>query len=78
MGKGRTSEVDHKFRIPDALWQRIEPLLPVEPPKPKGGKPRVASPQRRPVTSVKQPRSPSATWSGKERMRYNVPRKTRR
>jgi transposase len=29
------------FDVPDALWRRIEPLLPPEPPKPKGGRPRV-------------------------------------
>ncbi len=27
--------------VPDALWAEIEPLLPKEPPKPKGGRPRV-------------------------------------
>ena len=27
--------------VPDALWEQIEPLLPREPPKPKGGRPRV-------------------------------------
>ena len=27
--------------VPDALWEAIEPLLPDEPPKPKGGRPRV-------------------------------------
>jgi len=27
--------------LPDELWERIEPLLPKEPPKPKGGRPRV-------------------------------------
>jgi transposase len=27
--------------VPDALWEAIEPLLPKEPPKPKGGRPRV-------------------------------------
>jgi transposase len=27
--------------IPDQLWQAIEPLLPPEPPRPKGGRPRV-------------------------------------
>ena len=25
--------------LPDALWARIAPLLPPEPPKPKGGRP---------------------------------------
>ena len=28
--------------VPDDLWTRIEPLLPPEPPKPKGGRPRVS------------------------------------
>ena len=28
--------------IPDPLWKRIEPLLPRERPKPRGGRPRVA------------------------------------
>lgn len=27
--------------VPDDLWRRIEPLLPPEPPKPAGGRPRV-------------------------------------
>src|SRR5919107_1168638 len=27
--------------VPDALWEAIEPLLPQEPPKPKGGRPRL-------------------------------------
>ena len=27
--------------LPDDLWKSIEPLLPPEPPKPKGGRPRV-------------------------------------
>src|SRR5919112_4302422 len=27
--------------VPEALWEAIEPLLPKEPPKPKGGRPRV-------------------------------------
>ena len=28
--------------VSDELWQTIEPLLPPEPPKPKGGRPRVS------------------------------------
>jgi transposase len=28
--------------VSDALWSRIAPLLPEEPPKPKGGRPRVS------------------------------------
>ena len=28
-----------KELLPDALWARIAPLLPPEPPKPKGGRP---------------------------------------
>ena len=27
--------------VSDELWEAIEPLLPPEPPKPKGGRPRV-------------------------------------
>lgn len=30
-----------KQLVSDELWQVIEPLLPLEPPKPKGGRPRV-------------------------------------
>ena len=29
------------FDVPDALWRRIETLLPPEAPKPRGGRPRV-------------------------------------
>jgi hypothetical protein len=27
--------------VPDQLWNAIQPLLPPEPPKPRGGRPRV-------------------------------------
>ena len=27
--------------VPDALWEAIAPLLPSEPPKPRGGRPRI-------------------------------------
>jgi transposase len=30
--------------VPDQLWNAIQPLLPPEPPKPKGGRPRVPDP----------------------------------
>ena len=29
--------------VPDELWERIEPLLPAEPLKPKGGRPPIAN-----------------------------------
>ena len=34
------AEINDNFRIPDALWEHTKPLLPVEPPKPQGGRPR--------------------------------------
>ncbi len=36
--------------VPDELWNRIESLLPQEPPKPKGGRPRV--PDRAALTGI--------------------------
>ena len=30
-----------KLLVPDDLWKRIAPLLPPEPPNPKGGRPRI-------------------------------------
>ena len=37
-----TCDVDRNnyFEIPDELWAMVEPLLPPEPPKPYGGRPR--------------------------------------
>ena len=37
MRKQKTG-VDADWRIPDALWARIEPLLPPKRPQPKGGR----------------------------------------
>lgn len=34
-------EVTPKHQIPDHLWDKLKPLLPPEPPKPKGGRPRM-------------------------------------
>src|SRR5215213_7235426 len=36
--------------VPDELWNAVEPLLPEEPPKPKGGRPRV--PDRACLTGI--------------------------
>jgi transposase len=36
--------------VPDELWASIEPLLPPEPPKPKGGRPRI--PDRAVLTGI--------------------------
>lgn len=32
---------DKPYSIPDAVWKQIEPLLPPEFPKPRGGRPRI-------------------------------------
>ena len=39
-----------KQLVSDALWEIIQPLLPSEPPKPKGGRPRV--PDRAALTGI--------------------------
>ncbi len=36
--------------VPDALWNGIEPLFPPEPPKPRGGRPRI--PDRASLTGI--------------------------
>ena len=36
-----SSQVNAKYRIPDELWERLQPLLPPAMPKPKGGRPRL-------------------------------------
>ena len=36
-------DVNESDKIPDALWAEIEPLLPPEKPKPKGGRPRMSN-----------------------------------
>ena len=36
--------------LSEALWERVEPLIPAEPPKPKGGRPRV--PARKCLTGI--------------------------
>lgn len=42
---GYKTVVDEEWRIPDALWKRIEPLLPAERLHPKGGRPRTPARQ---------------------------------
>lgn len=39
-----------KLLVSDELWMQIEPLLPPEPPKPKGGRPRL--PDRQTLTGI--------------------------
>jgi transposase len=39
-----------KQLVPDTLWEIVEPLIPSEPPKPKGGRPRV--PDRACLTGI--------------------------
>ena len=38
-------QIDANWRIPESLWERLEPLLPTEGPKPKGGRPRALARQ---------------------------------
>src|SRR3954451_17415695 len=39
-----------KLLVSDVLWEIVEPLIPAEPPKPKGGRPRV--PDRAGLTGI--------------------------
>ena len=45
MGEEYNPGVGANWRIPDSLWQCIVSLLPVEGPKPKGGRPRASARQ---------------------------------
>ena len=45
MGEEDNTGVDDDGRIPDSLWERVEPLLPAEGSKPRGGRPRVSARQ---------------------------------
>ncbi len=38
--KRAAKAIGASFRVPDALWERIRPLLPAARPRPKGGRPR--------------------------------------
>ena len=46
--------------LPDELWAIVEPLLPPEPPKPKGGRPRV--PDRAALTGIIFVRKSGIPW----------------
>jgi transposase len=46
----RENVVMKKPLVPDDLWAIVEPLLPPEPPRPKGGRPRV--PDRAALTGI--------------------------
>ncbi len=46
--------------VPDELWAIIEPLLPAEPPKPNGGRPRV--PDRAALTGIIFVLKPGIPW----------------
>jgi len=35
------TEIAPDFRLPDEVWERVKTTIPVEPPKPKGGRPRM-------------------------------------
>ncbi len=35
------TEIDPNFLLPDEVWERVKSAIPPEPPKPKGGRPRM-------------------------------------
>jgi transposase len=51
-----------KLLVPDALWEIIAPLLPPEPPKPKGGRPRI--PDRACLTGIVFVLKTGIQWEG--------------
>ena len=34
----------YPWKVSDAMWERVEPLIPVRPPHPKGGRPAADDP----------------------------------
>jgi putative transposase len=34
-------DIDPRYQVPDELWEHLHPHIPEEPPKPKGGRPRM-------------------------------------
>jgi putative transposase len=36
-----STEIDPAFLLPDEVWERVKLAIPPEPPKPKGGRPRM-------------------------------------
>lgn len=35
------TEINPEFQLPDAVWERVKTVIPAEPTKPKGGRPRM-------------------------------------
>lgn len=35
------TDIDPSFLVPDEVWERVKSAIPPEPPKPKGGRPRM-------------------------------------
>jgi transposase len=35
------TEIDPKYLLPDEVWERVKSAIPPQPPKPKGGRPRM-------------------------------------